>query len=51
MRTRLVSSVALPGAVVPEGPEVRFSVCGPGDLRVPCDPAFVRDELARGRDG
>ncbi len=47
----LVSSVALPGAVVPAGPEVRFTVCGPGDLRVPCDPEVVRHELAFGREG
>ncbi|HEX4976379.1 MAG TPA: sugar phosphate nucleotidyltransferase [Nocardioides sp.] len=45
----LASSVALPGAVVPEGPEVRFSVCGPGDLRVACDPDVVREELGVGR--
>lgn len=51
VRARLVSSVALPGAVVPDGPEVRFAVCGPGDLRVPCDPDLVRQELAAGRDG
>lgn len=46
VRAGLVSSVALPGAVVPEGPEARFLVCGPGDLRVPCDPDRVRAELA-----
>jgi NDP-sugar pyrophosphorylase family protein len=48
---RLVSSVALPGATVPAGPEVRFTVCGPGDLRVACDPEVVGRELALGRDG
>jgi NDP-sugar pyrophosphorylase family protein len=51
VRASLVSSVALPGAVVPEGPEVTFTVCGPGDLRIACDPGLVRQELALGRDG
>lgn len=51
VRVPLVSSVALPGASVPEGPEVRFTVCGPGDLRIACDPDLVRQELALGRDG
>jgi len=51
VRARLVSSVALPGAVVPDGPEVRFTVCGPGDLRVPCDPDLVEQEVVLGRDG
>ena len=49
VRAPLVSSVALPGAVVPEGPEVRFAVCGPGNLLVRCDPDLVQQELALGR--
>lgn len=51
VRAHLVSSVALPGAVVPEGAEVRFTVCGPGDLQVRCEPDEVRRELALGRPG
>lgn len=47
----LTSSVALPGAVVPPGPGVRFTVVGPGELRGSCDPALVREELAVGRAG
>jgi NDP-sugar pyrophosphorylase family protein len=51
VRASLVSSVALPGAVVPVGPEVSFTVCGPGDLRIACDPELVGRELALGRAG
>lgn len=51
VRAPLVSSVALPGATVPPGPGVRFTVCGPGELRIACDPQLVRQELALGRDG
>lgn len=51
VRAELVSSVALPGAVVVGGPELRLTVCGPGDLRIPCDPGLVDVELALGRDG
>jgi len=51
VRAPLVSSVALPGAAVQAGPEVSFTVCGPGDLRIACDPELVRQELALGRDG
>lgn len=50
VRAPLVSSVALPGASVPDGPEVRYTVCGPGDLRIACDPDLVRQEVALGRD-
>lgn len=51
VRAPLVSSVALPGALVPEGPAVSFTVCGPGDLQVRCDPEEVRREVALGRSG
>ncbi len=51
VRAQLISSVALPGARVPAGPDVAFTVCGPGDLRIACDPGLVRQELALGRDG
>ncbi len=49
VRARLSSCVALPGAVVPEQDELSYCVCGPGALRVSCDPAVVAQEMARGR--
>jgi NDP-sugar pyrophosphorylase family protein len=45
----LRSSVALPGAVVPEQDELAYCVCGPGDLVLRCDPDVVAHELAVGR--
>lgn len=45
----LYSCVALPGADVPELEELAFQVLGPGDLRVPCDEALVRQEQALGQ--
>lgn len=49
VRAPLRSSVALPGAVVPEQDELDHCICGPGDLVVPCDPEVVEHELAVGR--
>jgi CTP:molybdopterin cytidylyltransferase MocA len=49
VRARLRSSVALPGAVVPEQDELVFCVVGPGDLLLRCDPDVVQHELAVGR--
>lgn len=51
VRTSLVASVALPGALVPPGPEVRFAVCGPGEVRVECDRSLVGRERAAGCGG
>lgn len=49
VRARLRSSVALPGAVVPEQDDLSYRVCGPGTLNVACDPEVVAQEVARGR--
>jgi Nucleotidyl transferase len=49
VRARLHSSVALPGALVPEQDDLSFRVCGPGSLAVSCDPEVVAQEIARGR--
>ncbi len=49
VRAPLRSSLALPGAAVPEQDELAFCVCGPGDLVLRCDPAVVEHELAVGR--
>jgi N-acetyl-alpha-D-muramate 1-phosphate uridylyltransferase len=46
VQAELRSSVALPGAVVAAVEDVSFTVCGPGDLRVSCDPAVVEREMA-----
>ena len=48
VRASLHACVALPGAVVPEQDEIRSSVLGPGPLRVACDEALVRAEMAAG---
>lgn len=44
----LRASVALPGARVPEGPELAYCVCGPGDLVLHCDERAVAAEVAAG---
>jgi NDP-sugar pyrophosphorylase family protein len=49
VQAELVSSVALPGAVVAPGEDASFSVCGPGVLRVRCDRDSVEREMTRGR--
>ncbi len=51
VRAPLRASVALPGAVVPEGADADHCVLGPGDLRVRCDPELVAREMAEGRCG
>jgi CTP:molybdopterin cytidylyltransferase MocA len=45
----LESCVALPGARVPEHDAFTFCVFGPGAVRVCCDQAVVREEMAAGR--
>jgi NDP-sugar pyrophosphorylase family protein len=49
VRAALRASVALPGAVVPEGADADHCVLGPGELRVRCDPDEVARAVAAGR--
>lgn len=48
VRAPLRSSLALPGAVVPEQDELAYCVCGPGDLVLRCAAEVVAHELAVG---
>ncbi|MGN6578019.1 MAG: sugar phosphate nucleotidyltransferase [Nocardioides sp.] len=49
VRAPLHASVALPGAVVPEGVAIDHCVLGPGELRIQCDAEVVAREMTEGR--